>query len=109
MFLPRYGANNQAGDLAPRRGAYSDLWRANLGTLSVNPRTVQGDDFMYHNYIGGASVVGVHPRAVVQPQGYKGSAPAGLQPKVLRSPPWSDPRTSTRIVVESVSSQISDL
>lgn len=88
MLRGRYGQFNQAGDLAPRTGPYSEGIEEELGTLFVRPATV----FMrkgFNNFVGGIQITNANPRAVVNPSGYNGAAPAGLQPSVLRPLPWA--------------------
>jgi hypothetical protein len=88
MLRGRFGQYNQAGDLSPRTGPYSEEIEANLGSLFVAPDTV----FMrkgFNNFVGGIQITNANPRAVVNPSGYTGAAPAGLQPSVVRPLPWS--------------------
>lgn len=88
MLRGRYGQFNQAGDLSPRTGAYSDGIERELPALFVRPDTV----FMskgYNNFLGGIQITNANPRAIVGVKPYAGAAPAGLQPSLVRPLPWS--------------------
>lgn len=88
MLFGRYGQFNQAGDLAPKTGPYSEELEAALPGLYVDVRTV----YMrkgFNNFLGGIQITGANPSAVVGKKGYAGAAPAALQPSVVRPLPWS--------------------
>lgn len=90
----RFGQFNQAGDLAPKTGPYSETLEAHEGTLNVDQHTV----FMrrgFFNFIGGVQLSGVHQGAIVGKQAYNGSAPSALQPTTVRPLPWAPFTTPT--------------
>lgn len=88
MLRGRFGQFNQAGDLAPRTGRYADLYEEPLDQILVNARTVFARKG-FNNFLGGLQITNANPRAVVNPTGYTGAAPAGLQPTLVRPLPWS--------------------
>ena len=87
MLLPRYGGNNQAGDLAPRTGAQSNAIKANMRSLFVQPQTVQGKRG-FNNYVGATEIPGVQDYPIVPTTGYNGSLPRALQPTLATPQPW---------------------
>lgn len=87
MPLGRYGAFNQAGDLAPKTGAQSRLIRANLGNLFV-PFTLVVGRHGFNDFLGATHIPGVHDKPIVNPSGYFGALPGVTQPTLVRGLPW---------------------
>lgn len=96
--LRRYGQFNQAGDLSPRTGYYSNTLEARLGALTVNPNVqvvsanansgVLPYRHPFQNYIGVTVIRNVKDVAIVNTKGYGGVAPADIQPTIQRPKPW---------------------
>lgn len=87
MLSGRYGQYNQAGDLAPKTGAQSELIRKNLGQLFISAPPIVGQ-FFFHDYIGSTEIPGVQDGVITMKPGYNGSLPAVTQPTIVRALPW---------------------
>lgn len=87
MLAGRYGQFNQAGDLAPKTGAQSQLIRANLRELFQHPAPLVGRTY-FHDYLGSAAFPGVVNAPIFAASGYNGSLPAVTQPTLVRPLPW---------------------
>lgn len=88
MLMGRYGALNQAGDGAPKTGPQSDLIKANLGRLFVQPVAVL-TPHGFDGYLGQEQLApGVDEGIVYADPNYHGDLPSAVQPVSARFAPW---------------------
>lgn len=88
----RTGQWNQAGATSPRDGEYSCALARSLARgpdpVTISPLPLF-HGHAYRNYVGALLVRGVQDKAIVPGMGYKGIAPAMLQPTIDRPDPWA--------------------